>query len=290
MKWTNFDRGKILYRFAKFTFPFRFFVAWLCRILVKMKKVRLIFVFGMSRSGTTFLGNVLTLDNKQSVYVHEPVKHLLSIQFQEQNHSMPFWEYVFVEERKSIKVHFLVCSVLRYVLSRGLKTGDVLCIKPISMVDCIEETFNTLGGSILFISRHPCGRTESIIRQRKIENTEPPGIQELTDLGREWGKIHHVVQQQFNRHEDWMWIYFEYLCENPHEEIRSLYEKYNLDWSDLVEEQIVNMTTTNSTDFYETNRNSKAQINKWKSALTRKQVEAIRAGTVHFKTELYKGF
>lgn len=270
------------YKFAVVTYPFRTLIARACRAIVKQRKLKLIFVFGMSRCGTTFLAKALTLNHRNSCYIHEPVKKLMLKRFQEEETELDvsaFWRYTFCEEQKPVKVHFLVCTLLRYLVSRRPRSKDTVCIKPISMYDCMEEVAKALGGSILFISRHPCGRTESIIRQRQhVKGLGVPDIQTLVRMGDEWGRVHHIATSQFERHDGWLWVVFEILCRDPEGELCSLYRRLDLEWNDVVKEKIRRITTTESHEFYGTKRDSQSQIDKWHAALSSEQIAAIRAG------------
>ena len=281
------------YQFAVTTYPVRTLVARACRVIVRIRKIKLIFVFGMSRSGTTFLATALTLDERNT-YVHEPVKKLMSMRFRAKDKDadpFAFWNYVFSEDLKPVKLHFLVCTVLRYLLSRKLRNGSTMCIKPISMRDSIEEVYKALGGSILFISRHPCGRTESIIRQGQHDHgLDVRNVEKLVRLGERWGKVHCMVRRQFGRHDDWLWVFFERLCRDPEGEMRLLYQRLGLQWHDGIRDKLRRMTMTESNKFYGIERNSRAQIDKWRTALTEEEVNAIRAGCAPQKTDLYQGF
>ena len=75
-------RKSAAYTLASLSFPVRDrFSGWVRRILV-LRKIRLLLVFGLSRSGTTFLAEALTLGNDEAVKLHEPVKKLLRLSYQ----------------------------------------------------------------------------------------------------------------------------------------------------------------------------------------------------------------
>ena len=278
---------------ARLIYPARRAIAAMARHTVARKKLRLIFVAGMSRSGTTVLSKFLALDSNTALYVHEPIKPLLTLQFTKKHgeaEPTAFWNFVFKEEQNDWKVHLLMCIVLYYAwkVSRNLKT---LCIKPIALVDVVEEVFKASGASIVFICRHPCGRSESILRQRRIHAGQyVDGLEGLTQLGNEWGKTHAVVQEKFRNHPEWIWVRFEDLCHKPSKEVMELYGKLGLEWTPEIERAVREMTTTESEDFYGTNRNSENQIDKWHDALTSEQIEAIQQGCAPHGTGLYKGF
>lgn len=132
---------------------------------------------------------------------------------------------------------------------------------------------------IVFISRHPCGCSESILRQRRIRTSEYiSGLDDLTLLGDEWGKTHAAVLDKFSSHPEWIWVRLEDLSCETTKKVQVLYGKIGLEW------------TTESDDFYGTKRNSKTQINKWRDALTSEEIEAIRRGCAPHGTGLYESF
>jgi hypothetical protein len=289
-----------VYRFATATYRVRRLMAALCRLVVRIRRLKVILVLGMSRSGTTFLGRALTLDKKRTVYVHEPDRNLLLRHYQKKvpdfdRHSFrqtrDFWQYVFNEGTKPLKLHFLVCVILRQALSRKLERGSAMCLKPITMYDSLEEIAEAVHGSLIFISRHPAGRTESVIRQSMLKRgATTPSIDRLRELGNEWGRVHRMVQRQFDRHDDWIWVYHEHASKEPVEVMTSLYSRLGLTWTKGAERKLRKMTTTEGTRFYGTQRISVDQIDKWRNALTEEQIEAIRSGSKPFDTGLYDGF
>ena len=288
------------YRFAIATFRVRYLVAAICRLIVRIRRLNVILVIGMSRSGTTFLGRALTLDRNRTEYVHEPDKRLLLMHYEAEvpgfdssalRQTHDFWRYAFDEDTKPLKLHFLVCAILRSAVSRSVGRGAALCLKPITMHDSLEEISKTVRGSIVFISRHPAGRTESIVRQSWLKRGETiPSTDRLRELGTEWGRVHARVQRQFDQHDDWIWVHHEHVSKEPVEVMRSLYQRLGLTWTRSSERELRTMTTTEGTSFYGTKRISVDQIDKWRTALTEEQIEAIRSGCRRFDTGLYDGF
>ena len=91
-------------------------------------------------------------------------------------------------------------------------------------------------------------------------------------------------------HPDWVWLKFEDVCADPVSVLNAAYGRLGLAWSARVASELTKMTTTESSEFYSTLRNSRAQIDKWKKSLTDEEVEAIRAGARRYATGLYHGF
>jgi len=285
-------RKTAVYTLALLSFPVRNRLSASVRRILAIRKVHLVLVFGLSRSGTTFLAEALTLRNERAIKMHEPVKKLLRLSYQGEGgrsaDDEAFWNWVFETERIPWKVHLLVCTIAVEVLRAS---NRLVCVKPISMSDCIGQAAAATGGSVVFISRHPCGRSDSLMRQRTLEPDAPrPDARAFEEMGREWGRAHADFQHAHGQHPDWIWLKFEELCDDPIYVLKEAYGRLGLAWSEQVESELTKMTSTESSEFYGTRRNSRAQIDKWKQSLTDQEVEAIRAGVRPYATGLYEGF
>lgn len=91
-------------------------------------------------------------------------------------------------------------------------------------------------------------------------------------------------------HPDWRWVSFEKLVSQPVAEFKQLYEKLGLAWDETIQREIEQKTTGTDGGFYEVQRDASKQADKWRESLTVEQVEAIRRGSLPFKTNLYEGF
>jgi hypothetical protein len=285
-------RKSAVYTLALLSFPVRDAFASQLRRVLSVRRIRVLLVFGLSRSGTTFLAEALTLGNGSAIKIHEPVKKLLRRSYRggadRRADDADFWEWVFEPERIPWKVHLLVCTIAIEAL-RG--SDRLLCIKPISMSDCVAEAAAATGGSVVYISRHPCGRSDSLIRQRMLDAEAPrPDRTALEAMGRQWGSMHADFKRALEYAPDWLWLKFEDVCAEPVAVLQTAYEHLGLEWTDEVEREIEKMTSTASSDFYGTLRNSRDQIDKWEKSLGEDEVEAIRSGTRPFEIGLYEGF
>jgi len=279
-----------LYWFAEITFPFRSLVTRFTSWLFRKRDKRLIFVFGINRSGTSMLGEFLSFAGN-SMFIHEPVKQIFQYDHKRKKTDQPLWEYV-AGLPDSKKVYYLTCTALWYGFKSSGKT-KIICMKIVlANVFLKSISIDLPFAEILYISRHPCGRTESMIRQRSIiENEkEPYSLAQLENIARHWAERIEEIQRLFTRHPEWVWIIFEELTQNPTEEFRKLYKKLGLHWSDDIHRKIEELTSSVDGSFFETRRDSKAQANKWKNILTAGQVEAIRKGSKRHPTNLYEGF
>lgn len=280
------------YKFAVITYPIRSLVALLTRILISLRKKNIILVFGMSRSGTTMLSKFISL-NLSSIYIHEPVKTFMKYRFEQNRSFYPgeFWKFVFSENQRKFKVHCLVCITLRAALTSHYKIRTI-CIKPISLTDVMKESSDSLKNArVIYISRHPCGRSESILRQHEYhQGFYTVSNKLLEELGRSCGKINSDVKALFHCHPEWQWVFFEKLTNNPLAEFRELYKRLGLSWNDKVQNEIQQMTTGEDGEFYETKRDSRKQAEKWRNVLTGEQIEFIRKCCLPYQTNLYESF
>lgn len=285
-----------LYKFILFTLPIRFLVIWLIRMIIFFRKTKIILVFGLSRSGTTMLGTFLSF-SPYAIYIHEPEKEFLELRYQQKKQHTPeieeFWKYSLSEEPKRFKAHSLACLLLRTLLEtpRNIKT---ICIKPIYLTDVMEEaTYGLNLADIIYISRHPCGRSESILRQNKHHNNidlSKNSIEILEILGLEWGRTTKHILDLFLKYPDWHWVLFEELANNPLQEFKKLYIRLGLSWTSQAEEEIRQLTNGEDGGFYDVKRNSQMQADKWRNALTEDQIEAVRKKCLPYETNLYDSF
>lgn len=285
-------RKAAVHTLALLSFPVRGLFAARLRRLLSSRKIRVLLVFGLSRSGTTFLAEALTLQNEDAIKLHEPVKKLLRRSYRgpadRAVDGAAFWRWVFEAERVPWKLHLLVCTIA----VEALRASDcILCVKPISMSDCVAEAAAATGASVAYISRHPCGRSDSLMRQRLLDPQAPrPDVEAFEQMGREWGAAHADFTREIATHPDWVWLKFEDICVEPVAKLKQAYARLGLDWSEAVAMELTRMTSTESSEFYGTLRNSRAQIDKWKKTLSEADVEAIRRGARPFDTDLYEGF
>lgn len=289
----NYITGQETYQFVVDTYKYRFFIALYTRLVLLFRRKKMILIFGMSRSGTSMLAKFLAL-GKTSLYIHEPDSELLRKHFGEKRFftQEAFWDFVNAETQKEFKIHMLTCILLRSALKSNEAIRTVV-IKPIALLEIMPEISRTVGSGVrmVYISRHPAGRTDSILRQLKHDQgIDSISLSQVEDLGRDWGRTNRKVQDWFRKRPDWHWVQFEALSNNPLAEFKKLYDKFGLDWEEKVQAEIQQKTTGGDGGFYDVQRDASKQADKWREALTAEQVEAIRRGTLPFETNLYEGF
>ena len=287
----NYITGQKTYQFVVDTYKYRFFIALFARLVLFFRRKKMILIFGMSRSGTSMLAEFLAM-GRSSIYLHEPDSDLMK-QYYTKDHpfrQMLFWNFVNADAQKEFKVHLLNCILLRSALKSDESTR-VICIKPITLLNVMPEIIQGRNIKVLYISRHPAGRSESILRQLKHDvGLQSIPLEKVEELGRDWGKANHQVQEWARKYPLWHWVIFENLANDPLREFKKLYADLGLTWEKSIEQAILQKTTGKDGDFYETQRDASKQADKWRDSLTAEQVEAIRRGTLPFETNLYEGF
>jgi len=272
---------KIRRRLYDLTSPFSVYFVRLANWLVMRRKIKLVFIFGMSRSGTTFLGRTLSLRSDVN-YLHEPVKALMLEKYKSlfKTDIPPFWDYVFYGENIGLKVHYLVMVVFLDIIFGKTKKNETLCIKPISMFDSVPQVSRAFPfASIVYIKRSPYGYIDSLIRQSQKDpnhkNRKFTG-KALEDAVRDWKSQNDKMLQLFAENPGWHWVEFEALCKEPVETYRELYRTLDLIWDAEVQKTIISRTGTISDEYYGVNRDSQAQIDKWKINLSDDQIRIIQ--------------
>lgn len=288
---------KKLTKFASITYPLRYLFVATSFILTLILRSRFILVVGMSRSGTTLLGKILSVKNS-SDYIHEPVKHLVQKKWEQEKRpavdfkSFDFWSYAQSQQLSWFKLHALVVTAL-YLLYKSGKRDRTYIMKLIAMThfDLYKWAAHFLRAPVIFILRHPCGRSESLLRQAKLDRNEIiDSLSTFEKWGDRWASTHRRVQHVFEHHPKWIIVKFEELCAEPIKKSKQIYAQLGLKWNSRVEKEIRIMTNTDSDEFYGVNRVAHKQIDKWESKLKSEQIEAIRKGTLKYGTKLYEGF
>lgn len=286
-----------LAKLASRTYALRNLLALACYILVRILHPRIVLVVGMSRSGTTFLSKILSL-NHSSHYVNEPVKFLLQAKLKQEHRATEFpgtkfWsQYVSSEKILPFKFHAFIIIVLYILLKIKPSNTDDSCIiiKPIATIELYESLAHLLKASVVFISRHPCARSASIVRQRKLHGLELVKLEQMESLGSYWGSIHKQAIEIFKRNQEWIWVKFEELCIEPIRLSQEIFDQLGFQWSTDIQSAILTMTNSDSDEFYGVNRISKKQVDKWQFELSKAQIEGIRKGSLLYETKLYEGF
>ena len=226
------------------------------------------------------------------ISMHEPEVELLRARFGKDRFFTQkiFWDFVHSEGQREFKVHSLVCIAMLAALKAAHDVKTIV-IKPIALTDVMEETCEALPhADVVYICRHPAGRSESILRQvQHDQNIQEVSLAAMEELGKDWGKTQRRIQAWLKEHPGWYWVSFETLTTNPLEELHKLYERLRLSWLEQIAAEVEQRTTKDG-GYYAVQRDASQQADKWRASLTVEQVEAIRRGSLPFETNLYEGF
>jgi hypothetical protein len=85
---------------------------------------------------------------------------------------------------------------------------------------------------------------------------------------------YYVVNEQLQNHPNWMIIRHEDLCEDPVKQFKKLYKTLDLKWTSNVKQFIKDSNAPGKG--YKTNRIAKEEINKYKTLLSKEQIQKIR--------------
>ncbi|MBI5294425.1 MAG: sulfotransferase [Chloroflexi bacterium] len=280
------------YTFVAATYPLRSLIAPLARWIIAARRKRILLVFGMSRSGTSMLTKFLAL-GPTAISMHEPEVELMKQRFGPQRPftQQAFWDFVHSAPQREFKVHSLVCIAMLAALKAPASVHTIV-IKPIALLDVMPQACKALpSAGVLYICRHPAGRSESILRQlQHDQDIESISLADLEQVGREWGGTNRQVQAWFQEHPAWRWVSFEPLTREPVPEFRQLYEQFGLAWNEAIQNEIQQKTSGGDGEYYAVQRDASKQADKWRKSLTGEQVQAIRRGCLPFGTNLYEGF
>ena len=280
---------RAIYLFAHITLPVSSLIASLVNYLLAKQKRKPIVVLGLSRSGTTMLGKFLSMD-ENSEYIHEPVKQLFRFNYNLRKRKQHFWNFVFDPKNKKLKMHYLFSVLLFSLLNK--QSTKAICLKEISLTNVIGDIEKYLKhAQVLYISRHPCGRTESLLRQHVNKNKEEQvSINFVGNMANDWGRDIKMAQQICSNNTNWHWLLFEELASDPVNQFKILNQQFQLPWTDEIQNWIHQLTSTKDGGFYQAQRIASRQSDKWKESLTKEQIEAIRQATIKYKTNIYTGF
>jgi len=195
------------------------------------------------------------------------------------------------------------------VLLRRLLPGFQVIVKEVATLMCVGWIYNHFQPRILLVVRHPCGvalsesrkntpTTEAmheILQQPKlIQNHLEPYLavfeeakQPFEMLGTIWGARHRVVADQLAGHPEWVIVTYEALCEQPYQTFARLFHELDLRWTSTVEDFITATTTQHKPGTYSVYRVAREQAYKWRSALSKFEIEQVRRFVEPFQLPFY---
>ncbi len=105
-----------------------------------------------------------------------------------------------------------------------------------------------------------------------------------------WGATNYVVHQQYERGARRALVPFEWLCQNPTERFRLLFERLGLRWGDEAASFVDGHPDEHSDRPYSLKRDSEAQIDKWTAEVSAEDLAACRRFAEPFGLPFYENF
>ena len=247
-----------------------------------MKKKNIL-VTGSHRSGSTWLGKVIT-SSSDYVYVDEPFnigKNHKCSPFKNQFEYLPgkpmafqnkakkylnsfnslfakstFDKLIYIKSRKDIR-KFL--SEVKSRITRGYVYKDQFYFKYFNEQ---EELINT----------HLWAYSETI---EEYTNNRPDIVKQGVLL---WNILYSMVHYYQEKYKDeWYFIKHEDLSLQPTEEFEKLYNFLKIEMDNLVKDYILETTSSNEETLLK--RDSRKNISSWKNRLTQEEIQEIKEGT-----------
>lgn len=107
-----------------------------------------------------------------------------------------------------------------------------------------------------------------------------------------WKIYHSVIRQYKEEFPDWEFVRHEDLCRNPVDQFRRLYDILDLDFSDEVRQGIIDSTESKNEPALGNKthvlvRNSRNLVKRWKTLLSREEIDVIYKQTHVLSSEFY---
>jgi hypothetical protein len=273
-----------------------------------------IFITGHGRSGTTWIGNIFR-QAKGVLYYNEPCnpdkakgsKYSVWFRYVRLNANDPFFEsYLDAAFKGLIMYKTAWLGQRRY---RRLSPGYRIVIKEVASFMSLEWIYKRYNPSVLVVIRHPCA--VALSERNKGTSTERPIMEILQQIplvadhlypfitvmkkakkpfeiyGAIWAARNRVIANLLSHYPEWRTIFYEDLCKNPLGYFHELFDHFSLNWSSKVQTFINRTTTKKKLGTYSISRVTEKQIDKWKSEMTRTEIEQVRTFVEPFNLPFY---
>ena len=304
------------------------------------KKIRPILVTGAIRSGTTWLGNTISLA-KGTAYVNEPFNPLTykyyrgrcNCNFKEWfkyichdngeeyykciNNSLKFNYDVFAQMKSNKDFKDFRRMIKEYCLYKKYKfTACVPVMKdPLAFFSStwLARKFDT---KVIIVIRHPAAFAYSLekisclytprelLKQKLlVRDYLKPFEKELNSNKSNqsivdnaillWKIIYNTVLKFRKDNPGWLFIRYEDIARDPVSTFRKIYDKLELAFEEHIRKYILDYTCSKNPVEYKSSgwsfrkRNSKANIDNWKSKLSKEKIAKIKKGVTDISQYFY---
>lgn len=282
-----------------------------------------ILVTGAHRSGTTWVAKMLSLSETKTLIAEEPfnveasnfglgglaTQHFTYAPGLDQDEAKRQFEKIYNMETGQIFKRRMLPHYLSFT-----RNGRLIIKDPIACLSAgwIADNFDI---DVVVLARHPCAFTESLRRMGWEPDlsmfTGQPALVEdyLRDLlplirsfdtdfdsrcAIAWKIFYLVLNDQIDRHPEWIVKTHEQLSVDPVPEYRNLYEALALPWSEHVENQIQlftgseNRVRPKGDKQHCLHRDSRANAFRWKDKMALGQIQLFKNLTDPEWTKHYK--
>ena len=273
-----------------------------------------VFITGHGRSGTTWIGN--TFSQAQGVlYCNEPCNPDMVkgadfsawFRYIRSDENDPYFERCLDTAFKGLMSYR--SDWLKQRAYRRLLPGYRVVVKEVASFMSLEWVCKRYDPDVLVVFRHPCAVALSeknkktpiespimeMIKQAALVDDHLKPYEEVFEkaktpfeiYGAVWAARNRVIVDLMPHYPEWKILFYEDLCRNPLDCFQELFDRFNLDWSDKVEKFIKQTTTEHEPGTYSISRVSEQQLNKWKSVLTKSEIDQIRSFVEPFNLPFY---
>ena len=273
-----------------------------------------ILIIGHGRSGTTWVGNILSAA-RRVLYYFEPCHPTVSGQG-----GFDIWfRYIRPGEHDELFERILD-PVFRGLPAPSRRWNRVhwhrwlpgyrITLKEVASLMAVEWLYERYNPAVLVVVRHQCSVILSELRQgtpvdRSMQELfKQPTLFEdhlapyrvmmesvstpIEILAAIWGARHRVVANALLRHPEWRVTFYEELCADPEGEFKQLIRHFGLPWTNSMEQFVIEQSTSHVPGFYSAKRVSASQIGRWKELLSEGQIGAIKRVIEAFGLPFYQ--
>ena len=313
------------YNFLKKLGPARYLVKRLFPDIIPIKENHQnnsrkgIFVTGIHRSGTSWIGNILSLADNV-IYWREPfnpstVKNMRQHYLYLSSSMNDKFYKMFTDQLFSGR---FVGSVFDYTKPKEwiCKTRQRHLIKDPTAAFMLEWMTMNYNLDIVIVVRHPAGFVSSILKlnwdfnfnlilnqkhlmsnflfpYKKIIETHNYDGMDAAKGAVLWSIIYYVLENMPNKN-NYYWIKYEDICANPQAEFKQLFKAVNLEWDGRIEKHLqksISSQVTFSNNITSGLRRDAAKMETiWKVRLPLKDIETIDRVVRFFDIDLYEDY
>ena len=272
---------------------------------------RPVYVAGFARSGTSWLGKVLSTaagvryHREPFNYAFQPGAAPYHLHYLSAEAEDPGFE-AYLRDAVAGRIDGPTVDQAFWERHRRYRRWPARpLIKDVHTLLALERVERVSGAHIVLIVRHPCAVAASwrrlherdpsdslfgdldahldrLQRQEALQRAFPqqeraPGAPAtyLEKVGALWAAVHAVLLRQVERHPDWVLVRHEDLCAAPGDRFRDLFARLHLEWTPQTTDLLEASTHTASERPYGTSRVSTDEVDKWRQDLTGQEAEEV---------------